>query len=62
MELESKKDCFAYKNRSYCGALTEMVCKKRKCSFFRTKEEFVKGFEKYGSGELYAEIYKKRHS
>ena len=40
------KDCFAYKVSGYCGALTEMVCKGRKCSFYKTKEQFKADEEK----------------
>ena len=61
MGLEPKKDCFGYKNSSYCGALTEMVCTKRKCTFHKTKEQFIKDREKYGSGETYSEVYKRKH-
>ena len=60
--MEPNKDCFGYKNSTYCGALTEMVCKNRKCTFHKTREQFAKDLEKYGTGETYSEIYKKKHS
>jgi hypothetical protein len=38
--MEEKKDCFAHKVRGYCSALTEMVCQRRGCTFYKTKEQF----------------------
>ena len=32
------KDCFAYRDRDCC-ILTERVCDRRRCTFFKTKEE-----------------------
>lgn len=34
--FEVKKDCFAYENKK-CLALSELVCKKKKCSFYKLK-------------------------
>lgn len=43
-----KKDCFAYKEKQKkCSALNELVCEKRKCRFFKTKEQFNEEREKY---------------
>lgn len=33
------KDCFGYKYHS-CTVLTEMLCKKGDCPFYKTKEQF----------------------
>ena len=39
-----KKDCFAYGSISdKCSILTETVCKKENCKFYKTKKEFEKG-------------------
>lgn len=38
--MEGKKDCFAYRVRNYCGVLVEMVCKRRSCSFYKSKQQF----------------------
>jgi len=39
-------DCFAYKSfnsaRSKCLVLTEMLCSKKKCPFYKTKEQYDK--------------------
>lgn len=48
---EVKKDCHWHKSRPRpsCGILSELVCKKKKCSFFETTDEFKarqKEFEK----------------
>lgn len=57
--MAERKDCFAYKVSGYCSALTEMVCKKRECTFFKTKEQFYEDMEKYGNGESYVEQKRK---
>lgn len=39
-----KKDCFCYSNiNNRCSVLTETVCKKADCRFYKTKKEFEKG-------------------
>lgn len=39
-----KKDCFAYgRLNDKCSILTETVCKKGICKFYKTKREFEKG-------------------
>ena len=39
-----KKDCFAYgRLNEKCSILTETVCKKAECKFYKTKREFEKG-------------------
>lgn len=49
METEGrvKTDCFAYA-RCKCLALSEMVCKKKNCSFYKTKEQEEEDKRKYG--------------
>lgn len=39
---EIKKDCFGYRNPERCGAMSEMICKSRNCSFYKTKKQFIK--------------------
>ena len=40
----AKKDCFAYgRIHDKCSILTETVCKKTECKFYKTKREFEKG-------------------
>lgn len=41
-----KKDCFAYQTRR-CMALTEMLCKTRKCPFYKTRRQFIEDLKKY---------------
>ena len=39
-----RKDCFGYSNiNNRCSVLTETVCKKEICKFYKTKKEFEKG-------------------
>ena len=44
--IQSCTDCFAYKAK-YCAVLTEMICKSRKCTFYKTKEQFDEELKKY---------------
>lgn len=39
-----REDCFAYiKNKNKCNALHELYCAKcDKCSFFKTREQYIK--------------------
>ncbi len=39
-------DCFAYKTNR-CIVLTEMICKTKKCSFYKMKQQFVDNLNKY---------------
>jgi len=41
-----KKDCFAYKFDGFCSALAEMECRRRKCPFYKTREQFDADAEK----------------
>ena len=40
-----KKDCFGYR-MGKCKVLTECVCEKRQCSFYKTKEQFEEDRER----------------
>ena len=44
-----KEDCFAYKpikkGKWYCMILRENLCEKKECPFYKTAEDYVKGFE-----------------
>lgn len=41
---EMRKDCFGYHAQSDgCRILSEDICRFRKCSFFKTPEEYEKG-------------------
>lgn len=42
-----KKDCFAYR-LGRCSILTEMVCRRDTCSFYKTKEQMERDREHYG--------------
>ncbi len=45
-----KRDCFAFeigKNRPNCNILSEMICQKRECSFYKTMEQYIKDQKKY---------------
>ena len=41
-----KRDCFAFKFDGYCSVLTEMNCRRKKCSFYKTREQFDSDAEK----------------
>ena len=46
-----KENCFFYKKGDKlckCGALRELVCKERECSFYKTKEREALDRIKYG--------------
>ncbi len=45
--MSIKKDCFAYRIGG-CSVLTEMVCRRENCSFYKTKEQARADREKYG--------------
>lgn len=55
------KDCFAYRTSEYCSALNKMICKNGKCSFYKSKQQHIEDREKYGAGENYGEVYRKKH-
>ncbi|MBE7036006.1 MAG: hypothetical protein E7403_01780 [Ruminococcaceae bacterium] len=42
-----KKDCFAYR-LGRCSVLTEMVCRRENCSFYKTKEQMEQDRRQYG--------------
>lgn len=44
--MAERKDCFAYKISGYCSALTDMVCIKGDCSFYKTRKQFKADEEK----------------
>lgn len=41
-----KTDCFGYR-KGECKVLYELVCKERKCSFYKTCEEYRRDHLKY---------------
>lgn len=41
------RECFAYHNDNVCRILSEMICKNRNCSFYKTKKKFKVDLEKY---------------
>ncbi len=47
-----RKDCFAYRI-SGCSVLTETVCRREICSFYKTKEQAEKDRMKYGFNKHY---------
>ena len=36
---EPMTDCFAYKDKYTCDALTEMVCTYKNCSFYKNRRD-----------------------
>ena len=49
--MDIKTDCFAYmgsRRREGCGVMKELICSKRSCSFYKTREQYEKDREKYG--------------
>ena len=40
------KDCFAHRDRDCC-ILTERVCDRRRCTFYKTQEEHDERLKKY---------------
>ncbi|MBE7035382.1 MAG: hypothetical protein E7402_04640 [Ruminococcaceae bacterium] len=46
------KDCFAYRV-GRCTILTEMICKRDSCSFYKTKEQMEKDRIRYGHNKNY---------
>ena len=47
--MPMKTDCFAFRSRQdeiYCTVLNTMTCAKRKCRFYRTKEQFEAAAQK----------------
>ncbi len=47
MNKNSKKDCFGYVSKGHCAILKECICESGPCSFYKTKDEYRKGLEKY---------------
>lgn len=45
-ENNAKTDCFAFR-KGECRVLYELVCEKKKCSFYKTCEQFMKDKKKY---------------
>lgn len=43
-----RKDCFGcVPGRKDCQVMTENICEKRNCTFFKTKEDFLNGIQSY---------------
>ena len=43
-----KTDCFGYNPRAKrCTIMTETICEDRNCSFYKTREEYAEGLQKY---------------
>lgn len=44
---EIKKDCFGWnESKLNCKILKDVVCAERKCSFYKTQEQFQEGLER----------------
>lgn len=44
------KDCFAFAHKDgkpFCRCLMEMFCARRKCTFYKTKQQYEDGLMKY---------------
>lgn len=43
-----KTECFGYNPRAKrCTIMTETICRDRSCSFYKTREEYEEGRQKY---------------
>lgn len=40
------KDCFAYRS-GRCAILTERICNRRKCPFYKTRKQYNEDLDKY---------------
>ncbi len=50
--IEVKKDCFAYDCEAEdCIALKALYCKKELCAFYKTREQYEEGLQKYPMSE-----------
>ena len=48
---EIKVDCFGYNLKAgKCAIMTETICKKRECSFYKTQEQYQEDKKKYEKG------------
>lgn len=47
-KIVEQRNCFAYHPKQ-CRVLTEMLCKKKKCPFFKTHQQYVDDLIKYTS-------------
>lgn len=50
--VSMKKDCFAYRIGG-CSIMTETICRRESCSFYKTKEQAALDREKYGFQKNY---------
>lgn len=50
--MSVKKDCFAYRIGG-CSIMTETICKRDACSFYKTREQAELDREKYGFQKNY---------
>ena len=41
-----KTDCFGYRSNHVCGALSEMLCARKECPFYKTAEKFAEDAKK----------------
>lgn len=47
-KINVKKDCFGYHCAAKkCTVLTETICAKRKCSFYKTQKQYDEDKQKY---------------
>ncbi len=46
------KDCFAYRI-GRCSIMTEMICRRESCSFYKTVEEMERDRKRYGFNKDY---------
>lgn len=49
MERQPKTDCFGFcgPRNKRCSVLIELVCKKRECTFYKTREQYESDRFKY---------------
>ena len=52
-----KEDCFGYRSLTCeCRVLNELVCKERKCSFYKTREQFIVDAKRAETKNLIREV------
>jgi hypothetical protein len=55
----ARKNCFAFKN-GRCEIMEELICDKKKCSFYKSVEKYESDLEKYPLID-YEALYNERH-
>lgn len=51
--INQQETCWAYDKNCQCMILTELVCSKKWCNFYKTKQQFEADAKKYESNYPY---------